>query len=118
MKTIDYAFVRLIQFLVLLFFTFTVLLWYGLALLIPLALWFNLTNLFSAVFWDFLAMILALAAIGALGFYLYKIPKLFDTLTTMGVDLVKLGYNSVKRLGGIAPEAERHHPSEPLQGNP
>ena len=38
MKTIDYAFVRLIQFLVLLFFTFTVLVWYGVALLIPLTL--------------------------------------------------------------------------------
>ena len=102
MKTIDYAFVRLIQFLVLLFFTFTVLVWYGVALLIPLTLWFNLTNFFSAIFWPVVAMILALLVIGSLSLYLSKIPKLLETLLAMGMDIVKLGYNSVKRMSEIA----------------
>ena len=102
MKTIDYAFVRLIQFLVLLFFTFTVLLWYGLTLLLPLTLWYHLTNFFSAIFWPFLAMILALLVIGAVGYYLSNIPKLLETFLAMGMDIVKLGYNSVKRVGEIA----------------
>lgn len=102
MKTVDYAFVRLIQFLVLLFFTFMVLVWYGVALLIPLTLWYNLTNFFSTIFWPVIAMILALLVIGSLSLYLSKIPKLLETFLAMGMDIVKLGYHSVKRMSKIA----------------
>jgi len=101
MKTIDIALVRFLQFLVLLFFTFVVFLWYGCASLIPLALWVNLTEFFSAAFGPIFSTIMALIIIGALGFYLSKIPKLIETFLATGVDLIKLGNASVRRLGDI-----------------
>jgi hypothetical protein len=102
MKTIDIAFVRLLQFLVLLFFTFIVFLWYGCASLIPLALWVNLTEFFSGAFGAIFSTIMALAIIIALGVYLSKIPKLIETFLATGVDLIKLGNTSIQRLGSIA----------------
>jgi len=102
MKMIEYSLVRLLQLLVLVFFTFVVLLWFGVALLLPLTLWFNLTSFFGIVFWPLIAMLLALAVVGAIGFYMSKIPKLVETLFGLGVDLAKLGYNCIKRLGEIA----------------
>ena len=102
MKTIDIALVRFLQFLVLLFFTFVVFLWYGCASLIPLALWVNLTDFFAAAFGPVISMVLALIMIGAFGFYLSKIPKLIETFLATGVDLIKLGNTSIRRMGEIA----------------
>lgn len=102
MKTVDITLVRILQFLVLLFFTFVVFLWYGCASLIPLALWLNLTEFFSPVFGPIFATLLSAIMIAALGVYLSKIPKLIETFLATGVDLIKLGNTSIRRLGDIA----------------
>jgi hypothetical protein len=102
MKSIDIALVRILQFLVLLFFTFVVFLWYGCASLIPLALWVNLTDFFSGAFGSITSTIIALIIIGALGLYLSKIPKLIETFLATGIDIIKLGNTCVKRMSDIA----------------
>jgi len=102
MKSIDIALVRFLQFLVLLFFTFVVFLWYGCASLIPLALWVNLTDFFSGAFGSITSTIIALIIIGALGLYLSKIPKLIETFLATGIDIIKLGNTCVRRMGDLA----------------
>ena len=112
MKTIDIALVRILQFLVLLFFTFVVFLWYGCASLVPLALWVNLTEFFSAAFSPITSTIIALIIIGALGVYLSKIPKLIETFLATGVDLIKLGNTSVKRMGDMTAAVRNDAPPQ------
>jgi hypothetical protein len=110
MKSLDIALVRLLQFLVMLFFTFVVFLWYGCASLIPLALWVNLTDFFAGVFGDIASTIISLIIIAAIGLYLSKIPKLLETFLATGVDLIKLGNTSVRRLGDIAAAVKNDAP--------
>jgi len=112
MKTIDITLVRFIQFLVLLFFTFVVFLWYGFASLIPLALWVNLTDFFSTAFGPIIATVIAFIIIAALGVYLSKIPKLIETFLATGVDLIKLGNTSIKRMSGIASAVRNDAPPQ------
>lgn len=112
MKTIDMFMVRSLQFLILLFFTFVVFLWYGIASLIPLALWVNLTDFFTGAFGPIMATIVALLIIAALGLYLSKIPKLIETFLSTGVDLIKLGNTSIRRMGDIAAAVKNDAPPQ------
>lgn len=112
MKTIDMFMVRSLQFLVLLFFTFVVFLWYGIASLIPLALWVNLTDFFTGAFGPIMATIISLLIIAALGLYLSKIPKLIETFLSSGIDLIKLGNTSVRRMGDIATAVKNDAPPQ------
>ncbi len=101
MKTLDIALIRTLQFLVMVFFSFIVFLWYGCAVLLPLALWINLAEFFSGALGPFSAL-LALVLVGALGYYLTKIPSLLSTFFATGVDLIKLATTNTKRVGAIA----------------
>lgn len=112
MKTLDMVLVRILQFLVLLFFTFIVFLWYGCASLIPLALWVNLTEFFSAAFGPIISTVMALIIIGALGLYLSKIPKLIETFLATGIDIIKLGNTCVQRMNGIAAAVKNDAPPQ------
>lgn len=112
MKSIDIALVRFLQFLVLLFFTVAVFFWYSCVALAPLALWFNLTGFFSAAFSPITSAIISLILIGAVGVYLATIPKLIETFVTTGTDLVKLGYNSVKRMSEMLEAVKNDAPPQ------
>lgn len=102
MKTLDIALIRLLQLLVLLFFTVAVFLWYGCALLIPLTLWLNLTGFFSALINPAVAAVVSLLITGLVSFYLSRIPRLLETFLATGIDLIKLGHSSSERLADIA----------------
>jgi hypothetical protein len=102
MKTLNMTLVRLLQLLVLLFFTFAVFLWYGCALLIPLTLWMNLTEFFSTLINPMVAATMSLAIISLLTLYLSRIPKLLETFLATGIDLIKLGHSNIQRLSDVA----------------
>lgn len=102
MKIFDIALVRLLQLLVLLFFTFAVALWYGCALLIPLGMWFYLAELLAAPLNPAFASLIALLLSAAASFYMTRIPKLLETFLATGIDLIKLGDVSSQRLDTIA----------------
>ncbi len=112
MKTLDIVLARFLQFLVMLFFTFAVFLWYGVAALAPLAIWISLISFFTPVFGGIFSMLLGLAIVSAVGYHLYKIPKLLNTFIETGVDLCKLGYVSVKRMGEIGAAVENDAPPQ------
>lgn len=102
MKSLDIALIRILQFLVMLFFTCVVFLWYGCAALIPLAVWYNVMEFLSGPIGPVIAIIMSFAIIASIAFYLFKIPKLLETFIATGSDLIKLGYASVRRMGDIA----------------
>ncbi len=99
MNTIDTFATKLFQFFVLFFFTAAIFVWYGCAVLLPLALWFQLTQALMTVFGTTFSVILALAAIIAMITYLSKIPKLFDLFLQTGFDVFNLGVANVRRVG-------------------
>lgn len=101
MKKIDIAIIRAFQFLLLMFFTFIVFLYYGSVLMITLSLWVNLTTMLEHVFGAFLSAILALAVLLGICYYVAKIPRLVETYLTAGMDLIKLAYGSVNRFGEL-----------------
>ena len=102
MKSLDIALVRTLQFLVMLFFTSIVFLWYGCAALIPLAIWYNIMQFFSGALGPIISIVMSFAMIAFAGYYMFKIPKLLETFVATGADLSKLGYASVRRMGDIA----------------
>ena len=102
MKSLDIALVRTLQFLVMLFFTCVVFLWYGCAALIPLAIWYNVVQFLSGPIGPVISMIMSFVIIASIGVYLFKIPKLLETFIATGADLMKMGYASVRRMGDIA----------------
>lgn len=101
MKKIDTAIIRIVQFLLLMFFTFAVFLYYGAALMIALSLWTNLTAVFGFIFGAFLSAILGFAALVGICYYIVKMPRLGETYLAVGMELVKLGYSSVTRIGEL-----------------
>ncbi len=114
MKKIDAVVIRAFQFLLLMFFTFAVFLYYGSILMIGLSLWLNLTAMLGHIFGDFLSAILALAILLGICYYIAKMPRLVETYLAVGMDLIKLAHSSVTRFGellgggkkaGVQPEA-------------
>ncbi|HHH35794.1 MAG TPA: hypothetical protein ENK48_03075 [Gammaproteobacteria bacterium] len=101
MKKIDIAIIRLFQFLVLMFFTFAVFLYYGSVLMLALALLTNLTALFGHVFGAFLSAILGFAVLLGLCYYIAKLPRLVETFLGVGMDLIRLAHGSVSRFGAL-----------------
>lgn len=95
--------VRSIQLLVALFFTFCALSWFGSLLVIPLAVWFNLIGLLSAIgFNSLFAAVVSIPLLVAGLFYLHKIPHLSWTLFDIGMNVVHLGLANFQRIDNIA----------------
>ncbi len=120
MKKIDIAIVRAIQFLLLMFFTFAVFLYYGAALMIALSLWSNLSALFGYVFGAFLSAILGFAALLGICYYLAKMPRLGETYLAVGMELVKLAHSSITRFGRLLSDHDKQEKDAPSsdQGKP
>lgn len=103
MKALDVGLVRALQLLVLTFFTIVVLLWYGCVLLIPLALWLNLTEVLSLLFGWLPAALLSLAVIAGLGMHVFSTPRLLEAFLGTGSALIDVAVQCVRRIGGNAP---------------
>ncbi len=110
MKKVDFWTIKAFQFLVLLFFTFAILLYSGSLLLIALTIWQYLAMIFS-FFGSFLSGIVSLAALGGLCYYLYKLPGLVDAILETGMEIIKLGYKTVCRFGEMADKAKGEIPT-------
>lgn len=98
MKKLDMVVVWALQLFVLLFFSFVVLLWYGCATLIPLAMWLKLSQVIAPLTGPAAATALALVMVGAVGVYLARASKVFDAFLETGVELFKLGQTSLHRI--------------------
>lgn len=103
MKNINFALVKLIQFMVFVIFTFVVLAYFGAFVLLPLDAIALLVKLLSAIGLNgFIAAFIAIPAIGYLCFIIYKTPNLVQTVIDTGIDLVKTGKERVAAFNNIA----------------
>jgi hypothetical protein len=98
MKKLDMVVVWALQLLVLLFFSFVVLLWYGCATLIPLAMWLKLSQAIAPLTGPAAATALALVMVSAMGIYLARASRVFDAFLETGAELFKLGQTSLHRI--------------------
>ena len=116
MKKIDIVIIRAFQFLILMFFTFAVFLYYGSVLMIGLALLTNLTAMFGHVFGAFLSAILGFAVLLGICYYVARMPRLVETFLAVGMDLIRLAHGSVTRFGALAASGAEQDSQPPAVG--
>lgn len=92
------AVTRLLQFIVLSFFTFVVLFWYGGTILLLLAAWIHLGDIVSAIIGQFIGLPLALVLIVLLCFYIMRATRFFEVFYEVGRNLAMLAARSVAQI--------------------
>jgi hypothetical protein len=103
MKKVNVALVRLIQFVVFVVSVFTVIVYFGAMVLLPLDAVVLLIKLMGVVGLNgFIAAFIAIPVVGYLGLIVYKTPGLCKMVVDMGVDLIKSGKTKVEAFNEIA----------------
>ena len=106
MKKVNVALVRFLQFVVLVLFTFIVMLYFGALVLLPLDIVvliskflhvFGLNTLFGAI--------IAVPVVAYFGKIVYGTPGLIQMLIDNGLELVNIGKNRVNAFNKIAEAA-------------
>ncbi len=92
------AVTRVLQFIVLSFFTFAVFVWYGGTTLLLLALWIHLSEIVGAVVGMFVSLPLTLCLIVLLCFYVMRATRFFEVFNDVGRGLFSMGARSVVRI--------------------
>ncbi len=100
MNKLGIGIVRAFQFLILIFFTFAVFLYYGSILMIGLSVWLNLTE-FLSFFGNFLSPIVSLGVFIGICYYISRLPGLVATFLAIGIELIRFGYSSISRFGAL-----------------
>ena len=103
MQLINIVLVRIVQLIVVLFFTFALSFFFGGLLLLPLAALVGVVNLLSHGFGmdGILATIIAIPVVVVVGYFLYKVPDLFQAIIDTGTSLFNLGALAFKRFETI-----------------
>ena len=92
------AITRLLQFIVLSFFTFAVFFWYGGTTLLLLAFWIHLSEIVGAVLGMFISLPLTLVLIVLFCFYIMRTTRFFEVFYDVGRSLFVMGARSVGRI--------------------
>lgn len=90
------------KFVIFVFFSFTILVYAGLLILLPLDLMFQVTRIFAGI--GFPVVIAALAGIGALGYVgynLYLAPALYKLVFDVGCQLIEFTRSQLKRFDDL-----------------
>jgi hypothetical protein len=102
MKKVNVALVRLLQFLVFVVFTFTVLVYFSAMVLLPLdavAMLIKFFGLFGLN--TLMGALIAIPVVSYLAMSAYKIPGLAKMLVDTGLDLVNTGKNRVEAFNAV-----------------
>ena len=103
MKKVNVALVRLLQFVIFVFFTFMVLAYFGALLLVPLDALSLLIKLLTAVgFNGVIAALIAVPVVAYLGLIVYRTPGLVKMLLDIGMDLINAGKSRVDEFNKLA----------------
>ena len=107
MKKLNFALVRLLQFVVFVIFTFMVLSYFGAMILIPLDAVVLITKLLSVIgIGTLFGAIVAVPVVGYLGMMVYKTPGLVQTIIEIGLDIVNSGKKHVGAFNKIVEEIQ------------
>lgn len=102
MKKVNVVLARLLQFVVFVVFTFTVITYFGAMVLLPLdaiVLLIKLMGVFGLH--GFIGALVAVPAVGYLSLVVYKTPNLCKMIVDTGIDLVKMGKLKVEAFNEI-----------------
>jgi hypothetical protein len=103
MKKVNIVLVRLLQFVVFVVFTFTVIVYFGAMVLLPLDAIVLLTKLLGVVgLHGFIGALIAIPAIGYLCLTVYKMPTLCKLIIDTGIELVTTGKAKIEAFNEIA----------------
>jgi hypothetical protein len=103
MKKVNFALVRLLQFVVFAVFTFMVVAYFGAMVLLPLDAVAILVKLMGMVgIHGFIGALIAVPAVGYLCLMVYKTPGLCQMIVDTGVELIKTGKAKVEAFNAIA----------------
>jgi hypothetical protein len=103
MKKVNVALVRLLQFVVFVLFTFTVIAYFGAMVLLPLDAIVLLTKLLGVFgLHGFIGALIAIPAVGYLCLMVYKMPELCKLVVDTGIELVKTGKAKVEAFNELA----------------
>jgi uncharacterized membrane protein len=103
MKKVNVALVRLLQFIVFVVFTFTVLVYFSAIVLLPLdavAIMIKFFSLFGLN--TLIGAVIAIAVVSYLAMSAYKIPGLGKMVIDTGLDLVSTGKVRVEAFNAVA----------------
>jgi hypothetical protein len=103
MKKINVALVRLIQFVVFVFFTFIVIAYFGAMILLPLDAVSLLIKIMSFVgIHGFIGALIAVPAVAYLCLMVYRTPALCKMVVDTGLDLVSTAKTKIEAFNEIA----------------
>ncbi len=102
MKKVNVALVRLLQFVVFVVFTFTVIVYFGAMVLLPLDAIALLIKLLAVIgLHGFIGALIAIPVVGYLCLIIYKTPGLCKMIVDNGIELVKTGKSKVDAFNEI-----------------
>ncbi|MCK4493501.1 MAG: hypothetical protein KAU26_05565 [Methylococcales bacterium] len=108
MKKTNVALVKLLQFIIFVIFTFTVLIYFSAIVLLPLEIVSLLIKLLGLLgVGSLIAALLAIPAVGYLCFIAYKIPNLGKMVIDTGIDLVNTGKARIEAFNELADEMRK-----------
>lgn len=103
MKNLNFALVRLIQFVVFVLFTTIVLTYFGALVLLPLDAVVLIGKVLAVIgLGQLLGTLLAIPAVAYCGLVIYKTPGLVQMLIDTGMDLVNAGKQRVESFNALA----------------
>ncbi|HEB77598.1 MAG TPA: hypothetical protein ENI90_03605 [Methylothermaceae bacterium] len=103
MKWLNLGLIRLFEFITLLLYSFFVLTYFGAFLLLPLdVLTLTNTGLEAIGLPTLVSFPIAGAATGYLGYLVYKMPGLYQTVVNGGIELTNAGHAQLRQLEAVA----------------
>lgn len=109
---IELALTTIFKFLTFVLFTFMVLVYFGLLLLLPLDVLTQLIRIFSGIgLPTFLAGLLSVGAVGYLGYMVSRMPQLYHLVLDIGIELISFGHSQLKRFDPLI-EVARATPND------
>lgn len=97
MDKLNLGIAKLIQFFIIVFFAFILSFYFGSLLLIPLALLIAVIDILSAIgFNGIIATLFAIPIVLWIGFKIYSIESLFQTILETGIKIYRIGLSQNK----------------------
>jgi hypothetical protein len=103
---LNFILAKTLQFATFLFFIFMVLVYFGLVLMLALAvLWYSTKVITLIGLPALIAVAVGIAALGYVGLTLSRMPQLYSLVLEIGLELVNFGQAQVKRFDPIIEKA-------------
>jgi len=100
---------KVFKFITFVVFTFMMLVYFGVLLVLPLDVMFQIIRLFEGLFGlpAVVAGGIGVAALGYLAYTVYRLPRLHKTLLDIGMQLIYFGQDQIKRFDEMAQPASK-----------